>query len=120
MPAKIECLTVKGFRAYGESPQTLNLPTNIAVVWGPNSTGKSSLAEALEFLLTGRIVRRELSASSVGEFADAMRNAHLPRGDDVIVSARVSLSEGTVHEIRRVLIGDYSKTRACTSRLAQV
>ena len=117
MTAKISSLTVKGFRAYGASPQTLNLPTGTAAVWGANSTGKSSLAEAFEFLLTGRIVRRELLASSVDEFADAIRNAHLPRGDEVVVSARVSTGDGTEHELRRSLVADYSKKHACTSRL---
>ena len=118
MSAKIRSLTVKGFRAYGASPQTLNLSTRTAAVWGPNSTGKSSLAEAFEFLLTGRIVRRELLASSVDEFADAIRNAHLPRGDEeVVVSAHVSTDDGTEHELRRILVADYSKKRPCTSRL---
>lgn len=42
MSAKIRSLTVKGFRAYGASPQTLNLSTSTAAVWGANSTGKSS------------------------------------------------------------------------------
>ena len=117
MPPTIESLTVEGFRAYGAIPQTLNLPRGIAVVWGPNSTGKSSLAEAFEFLLTGRIVRRQLMASSVDEFADALRNAHLPEGDDVIVSARITAPDGTDHVLRRVLVSDYSKKQECTSRL---
>ena len=118
MSAKIRSLTVEGFRAYGASPQTLNLSTRTAAVWGANSTGKSSLAEAFEFLLTGRIVRRELLASSVDEFADAIRNARLPRGDeDVVVSARVSTGDGSEHELRRILVADYSKKRPCTSRL---
>lgn len=117
MSAKVSSLWVRGFRAYGASPQTLNLSKGTTAVWGPNSTGKSSLAEAFEFLLTGRIVRRELLASSVDEFADAIRNAHLPRGDEVLVSARVVADDGTEHELRRVLVADYSKKRACTSRL---
>jgi DNA repair exonuclease SbcCD ATPase subunit len=74
---RIKSLSIRGFRAYGAAEQTLNLPTDIAVVWGPNSTGKTSLAEAFEFLLTGSIARRELMASSQDEFADALRNAHL-------------------------------------------
>ena len=77
MAVRLRSLAVKGFRAYGATEQTLNLPAEIAAVWGPNSTGKTSLAEAFEFLLTGCIARRELMASSRDEFANALRNAHL-------------------------------------------
>jgi len=113
----IRSLSVKGYRAYGAAEQTLNLLADIAVVWGPNSTGKTSLAEAFEFLLTGRITRRELMASTQDEFADALRNAHLAAGEEVHVAARITAADGTAHEIRRVLTGDYAKRRDCTSRL---
>lgn len=114
---RLKSLSVKGFRAYGASEQTLSLPAEIAVVWGPNSKGKTSLAEALEFLLTGRIARRDLMASSQDEFADALRNAHLSDTDQVYVAARITATDGSVHEIKRVLVGDYSKRQDCISRL---
>ncbi len=66
MALRIRSLSVKGFRAYGAAEQTLNLPADLAAVWGPNSKGKTSLAEAFEFLLTGRIARREMMASTSG------------------------------------------------------
>src|SRR3546814_8457230 len=68
-PCRISKLEIQGFRAFGRSAQTLNLPSALAAVWGPNSQGKTSLAEAVEFLLTGQIVRRTLMASSQDEFA---------------------------------------------------
>ena len=34
MKTRIRSISVKGFRAYGAPAQTLNLPTDIAVVWG--------------------------------------------------------------------------------------
>ena len=114
---RLRSLTVKGFRAYGAAEQTLNLPADIAVVWGPNSTGKTSLAEAIEFLLTGRIARRELMASSQDEFADALRNAHLPPGQQVYVAATVIGSDGALHQVKRVLTADYAKKQDCKSSL---
>jgi len=114
---RLRSLSVKGFRAYGAAEQTLNLPADIAVVWGANSKGKTSLAEAFEFLLTGRIARRELMASTQDEFADALRNAHLAAGEEVYVAARIIAADGTAYEIRRVLTGDYAKRQDCTSRL---
>ena len=110
---RLRSLTVKGFRAYGAAEQTLNLPADIAVVWGPNSKGKTSLAEAIEFLLTGRIARRELMASSQDEFADALRNAHLPPEQQVYVAATVIGQDGASHQVKRVLTADYAKRQDC-------
>ena len=112
---RLRSLTVKGFRAYGAAEQTLKLPADIAVVWGPNSKGKTSLAEAIEFLLTGRIARRELMASSQDEFADALRNAHLPPGQQVYVAATVIGPDGASHQVKRVLTADYAKKQDCKS-----
>jgi hypothetical protein len=114
---RIRTLSVRGFRAYGAAEQSLNLPSDIAVVWGANSTGKTSLAEAFEFLLTGRISRRELMASSQDEFADALRNAHLAADKDVFVKAQIMGPDGSTHEIKRILTSDYAKRQDCTSNL---
>lgn len=118
MPApKLRSFSLRGFRCYGSTEQSLSLPSDIAVIWGPNSKGKTSLAEALEFLLTGRISRRELIASSQDEFADALRNAHLPEGEEVYLTVRIVASDGTDHEIKRILTADYGKRQNCASRL---
>ncbi len=118
MPApRLKSLSVKGFRVFGAAEQTLNLPVDIAVVWGPNSKGKTSLAEAFEFLLTGSITRRELMASSQDEFANALRNAHLAAGEEVYIAARITAADGTAHVIKRVLTGDYAKKKDCMSRI---
>lgn len=114
---RLRSLTIRGFRAYGADEQTLNLPSDIAVVWGPNSKGKTSLAEAIEFLLTGRIARRELMASSRDEFANALRNAHLQPDEDVYVAAELCGSDGMSHDVKRVLTADYAKRRDCQSTL---
>lgn len=86
-------------------------------MWGPNSKGKTSLAEAVEFLLTGRIARRELMASSQDEFADALRNAHLPSGQQVYIAANVIATDGSSHQVKRILTADYAKKQDCQSRL---
>ena len=114
---RLRSLTVKGFRAYGATEQTLNLPSDLAVVWGPNSKGKTSFADAIEFLLTGRTARRELMASSRDEFADALRNAYLPTGQQVYVAAKLIVADGSSHEIKRILTTDYAKKQDCESRL---
>jgi len=108
------------FRAFGPSAglsNTLEFPSPLAAVWGPNSQGKTSLAEAVEFLLTGQIVRRTLLASGQDEFADALRNAHLAAGTQVFVQAEIIAKDGSPHTIRRTLKTDYGKKQDCETVL---
>jgi recombinational DNA repair ATPase RecF len=100
MSCRISKLEIQGFRAFGRNGQTLDLPSQLAAVWGPNSQGKTSLAEAVEFLLTGQIVRRALMASSQDEFADALRNAHLPASAEVSVAATIVCTDGTARTVK--------------------
>jgi tetratricopeptide (TPR) repeat protein len=114
---RIRRLEISGFRAFGAQPQVLEFHGPMAVVWGPNSQGKTSLAEAIEFLLTGKTVRREFVASAKREFAEALRNAHLPATEDVFVSANIEDTTGQVHGIQRRLRRDYSGRDPCESEL---
>ena len=66
-----------------------------------------SFAEAVEFLLTGHIARRELLASSQDEFADALRNAHLPAGTPTYVVADITCPDGRTRTVKRTLVADY-------------
>ena len=110
-------LEVAGFRAFGATRQVLDFEKNLAVIYAPNSHGKTSLAEAIEFLLTGSTSRRSLVSSAVREFADALRNAHLAAGGEVIVRATVEAANGHRHEIERKLLTDYTSRGECTSLL---
>jgi hypothetical protein len=114
---RLRRIEVRGFRAFGTQPQVLELRGPLAVVWGPNSQGKTSLAEAVEFLLTGRTVRREFLASAAREFAGSLRNAHLRHGEPVFVRAHVLGASGTVHTVERRLVSDYTGRDECTSEL---
>ncbi len=115
---KFKWIEINGFRSFGEGPQRLEFGSPIAVAWGPNSQGKTSVAEAFEFLLTGVICRCELTASTQDEFADALRNAHLPASARVFVRSQVEDNEGKAHVIERVLVEDYGKRNKCSSTLA--
>src|SRR5688572_17389326 len=87
-------ITIQGFRCFGAQPQTLSFASNVAAVWGPNSNGKTSLCEAIEFLLTGCTIRREMLASAQDEFAGALRNAHVSETADVFVEAEFEAPTG--------------------------
>lgn len=114
---RINRVEIQGFRAFGKDLQTIDIPSCIAVLWGPNSQGKTSLAEAIEFLLTGDIVRRELLASAQDEFADSLRNAHMPADVPVFVLAEIVGTDDQPRRIKRTLVSDYGKKASCTSTL---
>ena len=114
---KINKIEIQGFRAFGQKGQTLRFGSLLAAVWAPNSQGKTSLAEAFEYLLTGQVVRRQLMASTQDEFADALRNAHMLAGMLTYVEAEITSADGKPHKVRRTLISDYAKRQDCQSTL---
>ena len=115
---RIRNIKIQGFRSFGSESQEADLNAPIAVFWGPNSKGKSSFAEAIEFLLTGKIVRREILSSRQDEFADALRHAHLNSHRESFVEATIKpADDGPVCKIKRVLDKDYSKLGECKTTL---
>jgi len=117
--AKIDRISIQGFRSFGRTAQTLDISAPIVAVHASNSQGKTSLAEAFEFLLTGEIVRRSLTASSQDEFADALRNVHLQPGEEVYVEAQFIGPDAQPHTLRRTLVSDYGRgsNQGCSSTL---
>jgi tetratricopeptide (TPR) repeat protein len=117
MKHRIQRIDLQGFRGFGASPQSFMLPDSVVALWGGNSQGKTSLAEAVEFLLTGHIMRRELLASAKDEFSHALRNAHIPDSVAVFVEAHFLCPDGVCRRLRRTLTTDYEGSAACVSKL---
>ena len=114
---RINWVEIQGFRPFGKEPQKLIFASDVAVVWAANSQGKTSFAEAIEFLLTGSTCRCELTASAQDEFADSLRNAHMGDGIPVIVAASIRDTAGNDHILKRTLTEDYGKKHGCSSLL---
>ncbi|KIU52344.1 MULTISPECIES: ATP-binding protein [Bradyrhizobium] len=117
MKHRIQRIDLQGFRGFGASPQSFTLPASVVALWGGNSQGKTSLAEAIEFLLTGHIARRELLASAKDEFSRALRNAHIPDTVAVFVEAHLVCPDGVCRRLRRTLTADYDGSTSCVSTL---
>jgi len=115
--ARIRRIEVKGFRAFGGKAQAMGLGAPLAIIYGENSQGKTSLAEAIEFLLTGKTVRRELLASAKREFADALRHAQLDASEPVYVKAVIIDDKGHEHHVERTLVRDYTPQAQCETEL---
>jgi DNA repair exonuclease SbcCD ATPase subunit len=113
---RIKRIEICGFRSFSE-PQVLNFESDLAVIWAANSQGKSSTAEALEFLLSGRTSRRDLLGGAKSEFERCLRNVHLGDNDPVWVSADIARDDGITAKVVRTLVDDYTVERECVSTL---
>lgn len=113
----LEWVEVRGFRAFGSEARRMDLSSNLVVIHAGNSQGKTSLAEAVEFLVTGRSSRRDLFGGAKAEYNESLRNAHLPADDPVWVAAGIRSDDGVIREVRRELITDFSRAADCVSRL---
>src|SRR5438128_10278401 len=89
---RLNQLTAAGFRGFN-SPRTIELNDTLTLVSAPNSHGKTSITEALEFLLYGQTSKVE-SADSKDEYKDSYRNRHYAAGETAFVEARFSGWQG--------------------------
>jgi DNA repair exonuclease SbcCD ATPase subunit len=117
MALRVQKIDVQGFRSFGTSRQSFALSDTVTALWGGNSQGKTSLAEALEFLLTGQIARRELLASAKDEFSHSLRNAHMALAMPVFVEAEFVCTDGKTRKLRRTLVADFDGNAPCQTKL---
>jgi AAA domain len=96
----------RGFRA----PKALvTLESDLVLIEGPNSSGKTSLSEAFEWAFTGGLSRR--SSGHPRELANCIANEFRPRGEQTWVECVLAVDDKPV-TIRRVLSQDYTEKAA--------
>jgi len=113
---RLRALEVCGFRSF-VTEQRLTFESNLALVWASNSQGKTSLAEAIEFLFTGTTNRRELIGGAKSEFERALRNAHIDPSAPVWVRATIADDGGAERVVTRTLVKDYTADKECVTEL---
>lgn len=118
-PIKLKSMQIHYFRGFREGLDEIDLGGNLIVIEGKNSSGKTSLAEALEWLLSGSLSRREQSSSgNARELAQCIANRHRPSDKDTWVSATFAphTENGKAEDftLRRVLQKDYGKSSKAT------
>ena len=114
---KVGYIEICGFRSFGPGPQRLEANGPLTVIFGDNSQGKTSLAEALEFLYTGGTSRRQLGGGSPTEYDGTLRNAHLANSSEVYVEAELVSPGGQTQVLRRELLEDYRGAAECRTSL---
>lgn len=104
------------FRGFRQLERAINLDADLVTVDGRNSSGKTSLAEAIEWLLSGSIQRRE--QGDPAEHAGFIANRFRPEGQKTWVECILAV-DGATTKIRRDLVKDYGsrKNSHCSSQL---
>lgn len=96
-------LTPHYFRAFGNSTPIL-FSEQITIFYGDNGSGKSSFAEALEWLFYGYTKRRRKGDNySKNEYKDSYINKGCPTGEAPYVAANVTFRDGSTHTLKRMM-----------------
>lgn len=106
-------VAAKYFRGFREPHSRIDLDADLLVVVGSNSTGKTSLTEALEWVLTGQLSRRESGYGHPRELEKCIANEFCPPDVRPLVELELAVG-GERHVLRRELIADYGPTRTST------
>lgn len=83
---KIESLTATGFRGFNEKC-LIDFHDKLTLICAPNSYGKTSISEALEWLLYG-VTSKVQMADSKEEYKGSYRNRHFPEALTPFVKAQ--------------------------------
>ncbi len=94
---RIEQLRIQGFRGFNDR-RTLAFHPRLTVIYAPNSYGKTSISEALEWLLYGTTSKLD-HADSKEEYRGSLRNLHLPETQTPEVEA--VFRDGETAEVAR-------------------
>ena len=112
------------FRGFKALLDPIDVTGTLIVIEGKNSSGKTSLAEALEFLFRGSLSRRdEHGEGNPEELENCIENQLRPTDESTFVEATFVRHSGTPDEkqlvLRRILTKDYgtTSTSSCESKL---
>lgn len=98
-------LTIRNFRGFGSNVETIRLDRDLVLFFGPNGFGKTSLAEAIEWLFYGSTKRRRQGEGySKAEYAGTYANVH--RGKPVQIDLKVLIAGKEYLLSRRLIDGD--------------
>lgn len=123
---KLKQLTAAGFRGFN-AVRTVDFNRTLTLISAPNSHGKTSVTEALEYLLYGE-TSKVASADSKDEYKDSYINKHYPPGDVAFVEATFSAANGkdvvfrgevTPDGIRRLVDGKPVAAWPCAAQMAR-
>jgi AAA domain len=95
---KLKRLTIAGFRGFN-AEESIGFHDKLTVIAAPNSHGKTSISEALEFLIYGTTSKVE-KADSKEEYKDSYRNRHFPAENPTYIEAVFVQAANTEQTLR--------------------
>ncbi len=105
---RLKTLSIRGFRGFNE-PQTLDLSDPLVIFEGPNGSGKTSIGEAVEWLLYGQTLKRMKGDDlSKREYDGCYKNTHFAGPGLPFVEATLLDGNGKERKVRRELKVDES------------
>jgi hypothetical protein len=96
---KLRRLTIAGFRGFNLE-RSIDFQERLTVIAAPNSHGKTSISEALEFLIYGATSKVEKADSSKEEYKDSYRNRHFPKDKPSYVEATLTEAQDIEQKLR--------------------
>ena len=115
---KLKSMQAHYFRGFREGLSPINIGDDLIVIEGPNSSGKTSLAEALEWLFSGSLSRRESgNTGNARELEKCITNEFRPVNEETWVKAVFTSNENgetEVFTLRRELHEDYGTRTSAT------
>ncbi len=110
-PMRLKSIEPRYFRGFRVIDLPIDVNANLVVFEGRNSSGKTSLAEALEWLFTGKLSRREGKIlGSARELENCITNEFRPDTEKTWVKATFTMNKNERTELItlcRVLESDY-------------
>lgn len=102
-------LSITNFRGFGPKRTDIDLSGDLVLLYGPNGFGKTSFAEAVEWLFYGTTLRRQRGEIySKTEYAGSFANVH--GSGTAEVSARILWQNGEVTLTRRLKSDETTET----------
>jgi hypothetical protein len=121
VPVRLISIKPHYFRGFRKLEAAIQMDADLVVFQGRNSSGKTSISEALEWLITGALSRREIGQlGHPRELENCISHQFRPKGETTRVEASVSVNE-EVHQLCRILKKDYSaKQKATNTSMLQI
>lgn len=111
-PSTITSILPHYFRGFRNPANPINLTGKLVVIDGRNSSGKTSLAESFEWLLSGQLIRRSLGdMGDSKELENCISNQLRPGNETTWVEAEFLFTNGEKIKIKRVLTKDYDEKK---------
>lgn len=106
-PTQFVSIQPNFFRGFKKIQYPINFEAKLLVIYGKNSSGKTSLAEAFEWCITGKLSRRDMNKNGdASELTNFIQNQFLPEDETVWVKISIQI-EDKIIELKRELLEDY-------------